>query len=296
MQLSGFMGQPQITNDLVYHVKAALHKHSTLDHTVLYGPPGLGKTTLVNMMVSDTHSVLIQKTGQEISRVELWNILSRLEPKTMFFIDEIHAAPIKAMEILYGPMQTINDYKVKNIVPDYFSFEGQMIKPFTLVGATTSSGTLAKPLRDRFILAYHFNYYSIQDLITILMNYGCNLEGAKCIARRARGTPRVAVNFLVRLENEFFTRELSQEKCLHVFKRLGVDDLGLVEIDREIMRYLAGVRCASESELTKTLGIDPKDYTNLHEMFLLNQRFMRITPKGRVLTPKGMAYINDYKA
>ena len=261
------------------------------EHTMFYGPAGTGKTTLANIIANELRTDIIQRTGQEFEKNEVMETINRLGYMDVLFIDEVHSTPAKTLEILYGPLQIINNMKVNNDSSDYFSFEGNILRPFTFIGATTSAGQLTKPLRDRIVLAYQLGLYSARSLVEILSQYGCNAEAGRVIAQRARGVPRIALNYLLRIRNEYFGDKIPPEKCLQVFKRLGIDENGFERTDIEILKYLRDNKTASADELTRSLNLDKADYANMYEAWLLNQRMLKITSKGRTLTDKGLAYL-----
>jgi Holliday junction DNA helicase RuvB len=257
---------------------------------MFYGPPGTGKTTLSNLIADDRSAGIIQKTGQEVEHKELLEILESMNYMDILFIDEIHSTPIKTMEILYGPLQIINNMKLDNCVSEFFIFEKRFIRPFTLIGATTSAGSLSKPLRDRIILSYQLELYGANTLANILVNKGCNKEAALVIARRSRGTPRLALNYYMRLRNEFYIDAFSVKQCETVFKRLGISPEGFDCTDREIIKYLQVNKVASADELCRSINLDKNDYLNMYENWLLRNRLIKISSKGRSLTEKGEGY------
>jgi len=209
----------------------------------------------------------------------------------ILFIDEIHSTQSKVMEVLYGPLQIINNQKLDKDVSSFY-FEGRRISPFTLLGATTSAGLITKPLRDRIILNYHFTPYEEKELSDILVSKECPLKSAKFISKRSRGVPRIALNYFMRIRNEAVTEERITDKiCSEVFDRLGIDESGFTKVDLEILKYLKE-NTASEAEIYKTLEVDITDYQNIYEPFLLNQRMIKITNKGRQITQKGLNYVS----
>jgi len=289
MLLDDFTGQEAIKKDLRYHIMNAKTNYTTLDHIMFYGPPGLGKTTLAEIIAKELGTNLVQITGQELTKDRVYDLLDELSRFGVLFIDEIHHTPTKVMEILYGPLQIINNLKLaKEDVSVPFDFQGVDIIPFTLIGATTGAGMVAKPLRDRIILAYHLKMYKEAELASILMVKNCPEKTAGLIAARSRGTPRIALNFFIRLRNEALSEEkMSETKCLSMFERQGIDEKGYDSTDIRILKYLYEHGFSSENELYRSLNVDPSDYKNLYEPFLLINGDVRITSRGRTLTPKG---------
>ena len=288
-----FIGQEHIKKDLIIHTVVTKLQNRPLPNTILYGPAGLGKTSLAHVIENETGHNLIERTGSELDKKYLQETLKNIYNFGLLFIDEIHNIPIKSAEILYTPMQIVNNQLLQNAI-QMFKFDGMWIFPFTVIGATTSAGMLLKPFRDRMILSYHFKLYKEKELVQILLNQKCPKESAQIIAKRARGVPRVALNFFLRIRNEAIVeKNIKEEKCLDFFDRMGINKDGYDATDGIILSYLYENKVASESELTKTLGIDIYDYKNIYEPFLLSQRVIRISSKGREITPFGIKYYEE---
>jgi len=293
LKLEQFIGQKKIKQELQFYIINSNTNNIPLPHTILYGSAGLGKTSLVHVVANETSSNLIEKTGSELNTKIIQEILQKIYFGTILFIDEIHNMPTKSAEVLYTPMQTINNQMLQQQI-DSFDFEGISISPFTVIGATTSAGMLLKPFRDRMILDFHFQLYTKEELVQILLNNKCPLNIAKMIADRSRGVPRIAVNFFIRIRNEsIIEKYITEEKCLKFFDRIGINKDGFNATDRMILEYLYEYKVASESELTKTLGIDLFDYKNIYEPFLLSKRTIKISSKGRQITDKGIEYFEE---
>lgn len=289
LHLNKFIGQKDCIDDLKIHVTAAIQSSTPLEHAMFYGPAGLGKTKVAQLISKDLVSSFVQRTGQDLKKKDLQEIFNRLGYMGIFFIDEIHSTPRKMLELLYSPLQMINDFKVEGKIPIIFQSESYNIKPFTLIGATTSAGSVPKPLRDRIILQYNFQYYTIEQLSNILIQRGCPPLISFLLSSRSRGTPRIALNHYLRLKNMKPKDEIDGvRKAYEMFQRLDIDEDGFDSIDRKIIKYLKEHRVASENELHKALGIDKNDYNYMHEPFLLNQGIIRITTRGRMLTRKGI--------
>lgn len=286
-KLNEFIGQEKIKEDLKIHINNAREEREPLDHVMLYGSAGLGKTTLAKAITEALDEKIFVKTGDEIRKDSLWPLLKSINENNVLFIDEIHNMPVRVAEILYGPLQEINNMKLKRDCTP-FIFEGEILCPFTLIGGTTAPGMLSKPLRDRIVLDYHLKPYAVGELVTILVNQGCPEDAATVIAERSRGIPRLALNrFFIRARNRAMGNILTQEICLEMFESYGIDSEGFTEDDLEILRYIDERKVASESAIFKTLDIDPSDYKNMYEPFLLQKRLIRITSKGRELTENG---------
>lgn len=294
MKLKQLIGQENIINDLLIHIKSALSHWTPIEHTMFYGPAGLGKSTLAEAIAEELGSNVIQKTGQEVKIDVLYEAFEELKIMDIFFIDEIHATPTKTLEILYGPMQIINNMKLDNVKMLPFKFQDIIMNPFTVIGATTSAGRIAKPMRDRMILAYDLHLYSIKELAFILIAKKCPAVPAFFIAQRSRGIPRVALNYFQRIRNEaIYAHKIHSELCQTMFNRIGVDNEGYNINDRRILIHLSTKTTVSESELYRTLFISSNDYRNMHEPFLLSKGVMSITSKGRTLTEAGKVLVKE---
>lgn len=296
--LDEYVGQVEIKENLRVFIKAAKMRNEPLDHVLLYGPPGLGKTTLAHIIANELGSTLRTASGPSIEKSgDLAAILSNLEPGDVLFIDEIHRMPAFIEEILYPAMEDFeidlvigNDGKSKSIKIN--------LPPFTLVGATTRAGDLSSPLRDRFGIISKLEYYSEEELKNIVIRSGkvfdmkITEEAALCLARRSRKTPRVA-NRLFRRVRDFALVEGSGIIDLDItnkaLKRLHVDDSGLDSIDREYLTSLiekfnggpVGVETISTS-----IGEEVTTIEDVVEPYLLQEGFIKRTSRGRVATKK----------
>ncbi|MFH1686806.1 MAG: AAA family ATPase [bacterium] len=288
-----FIGQEKIKKDLKIHMERSFFAFEPLDHIMFYGGAGLGKTTLATAVAEEMGSTIVTKTGDEINKETLWEILTTLPSNAIFFIDEIHSLPVKVCEILYGPLQIINNQKLAEETTD-FLFEGEYISPFTLIGGTTSPGMLTKPMRDRIILDYYFEPYSVEELTTILINYNCPQNAAVIIAERSRGVPRIALKHFIRIRNRAMeTENITPEICLETFDDYGIHNDGFSDTDIKILKYLAARGSASESEIYRTLDVDASDYRGMYEPFLLQKGLIRISSKGRELTKAGLSIVKE---
>lgn len=289
--LYNFIGQKEIVEDLMIGVET-LEYPKSLEHTLFCGPPGLGKTTLGKVIADTLGGNFIFKTGPNLTKKqELMDIFFRLGNRDVFLIDEIHSLK-KLDEMLYSPMQD-------------FKWEGVPLNQFTLIGTTTSAGQLKKPLLDRFINLYELDLYTIEELSAILFMNGAELYLTKpvCtyIAQRSKGTPRLALNFSLKvIKLKIYANITIEESARAVFKKLGIDDFGLSSKDRKVLGFLAQ---HGASELNKGIGaetiafalnLDKSDLVNLHEPWLLYLDFIMRTPRGRIITPKGLSYVAKF--
>ena len=245
--LDDYVGQDALKDNLRVFIKAALNRHEALDHVLLYGPPGLGKTTLANILANEMHGNIRTCSGPSIEKSgDLAAILSTIEPGDVLFIDEIHRLPKVVEEVLYPAME---DFCIDVVVGKDSTTRSIRLDlpPFTLVGATTRAGDLSAPLRDRFGIVNKLSYYTIEQLGSIIKRSSRVLqveiddEAVVELAKRSRGTPRIANRLLRRVRD--FAQVLndgiiSKEICKIALDRLNVDSLGLDEVD---IRYLKGI-------------------------------------------------------
>ena len=282
------------------YIKTALKREETLDHVLLYGPPGLGKTTLANIIANEMGANWHSVTAPSLDRVgDLAAILSSLDAGDVLFIDEIHRLPKVIEEVLYSAME---DYSIDIIVGKDTTASTIKIDlpPFTLIGATTRCGDISAPLRDRFGIVQQLDYYNDEDLQQIVkrtsnvFNYAIDDESSLEIARRSRGTPRVA-NRLFRRVRDFaqFMDEKSAEIHLDVTKlslqKLNIDTEGLNQTDYKylkaiIERFNGGP--VGLNALSASISEDPITLEDVYEPYLLQRGFIIRTPRGRMVTEK----------
>jgi len=297
-QLAEFVGQQRLVDNLDVFIRAARERGEPVDHLLFYGPPGLGKTALAHVVAREMGAELRITSGPVIERQgDLAALLSNLEPGDVLFIDEIHRLNPAVEEILYPAME---DFKMDLMVgqgPASRSIRLDVAR-FTLVGATTRAGLLTAPLRDRFGWAARLDYYPAEDLERILQRSAALLgidldrEAAGEIARRSRGTPRIA-NRLVRRVRDFAEVEtsnegsVSRELARFALERLEVDEAGFDKLDRAILRTILekfdGGPVGLDT-LAAALGEDKGTIEDLVEPFLIQQGFLERTPRGRVAT------------
>lgn len=302
-RLSEFIGQPKLKQNMSVFLRAALQRNEPLDHLLLYGAPGLGKTTIAHIVAVEMEAPLHITSGPAVERPgDLVGILTNLEPGAILFIDEIHRLSRPVEEILYPAME---DCKVDIMIgkgPAARSIRLDLPR-FTVIGATTRQGLLTGPLRDRFGIVTHFQFYEKSDLFEILKRsagiLGFKLEddGAMEIAGRSRGTPRIA-NRLLRRVRDFAQVDGDEKIDFDVARKalamLEVDEIGLDRVDRIILRSLiekySGGPVGLET-LAATTGEDAGTIEDVYEPFLLQQGLIQRTSRGRCATPTAYRHL-----
>lgn len=302
-RLSEYIGQEQAKKNLSVFIQAAKSRKEALDHVFLYGPPGLGKTTLANIIASELGVNFRQTSGPAIERSgDLAALLTNLNERDVLFIDEIHRLPRSVEEILYSAME---DFALDIVIGKGPSARSVRLdlNPFTLIGATTRSGALAAPLRDRFGIIEHLEYYDTKALIEIILRASeilklkIDFDAAEEIAKRSRGTPRIANRLLKRVRDFAEVDGLpsvTQKIAVLACNQLGIDEKGLDKIDRRMLRTMiekfhgepVGLNtiAAAISEETETIA-------DVYEPFLLQLGFLMRTPRGRVVTQEGYKHL-----
>lgn len=304
MTLADYTGQKKIKDNLQVFMSAAQKRGEALDHVLLYGPPGLGKTTLANIIANEMQVHIRTTSGPAIERTgDLAAILTSLEPRDVLFIDEIHRMSRVVEEVLYPAME---DHCIDIIIGKGPSARTLRLDlpPFTLIGATTRAGMLSSPLRDRFGMIFRLEYYAEQDLVEIISRSAKMLkvemepEGALEIARRSRGTPRIANRLLRRLRdfaqvngNGVITKEIAQSGL----KLLEVDGLGLDKIDQKVMLAIldkfAGGPVGLDT-IAASIGESSDTIEDVCEPYLMQLGFVNRTPRGRQATAEAYKYFN----
>lgn len=297
-----YLGQQKLKEELEIYIQAAKHRAEPLDHVLLYGPPGLGKTTLANVIANEMGVHFKTTSGPAIDKPgDLVAMLNDLEPGDVLFIDEIHRLPRVVEEMLYTAME---DYYIDIMIgqgaeahPVHFP-----LPPFTLIGATTRAGMLSAPLRDRFGILGHMEYYTTSELKEIVMRSArifetpIDDEGAVEIARRSRGTPRIANRLLRRIRDYAQVRGdgvIHQEIASESLALLGVDTAGLDRIDTKLLTTMIELYQGGPvglNTIALNIGEEIETVEDMYEPFLIQEGFLKRTSRGRVATPKAYAH------
>ncbi len=305
IKLDDYIGQKDIKEMLNVFIQTAKLRNECLDHVLLYGPPGLGKTTLANIIANEMGGQFKSITAPSLNRVgDLAAILSSLNAGDILFIDEIHRLPKIIEEVLYSAME---DYAIDIVIGKDSTASSIRIDlpPFTLIGATTRAGDISSPLRDRFGIVNQINYYSIDDLTNIVnrtsrvYNFGIENDAALEIAKRSRGTPRVA-NRLFRRVRDFsqFLNEAANTIALDITKtslnKLHIDDEGLNKTD---IRYLEAIiekfkgGPVGLNAIASSIGEEITTLEDVYEPYLLQEGFIVRTSRGRIVTTKAYEHL-----
>ncbi len=302
--LTEFIGQEAVKEKLRIYVQAAQGRDEPLDHVLLHSPPGLGKTTLAQIIATEMGVGIRISSGPAIEKAgDLAAILTNLRPRDIFFIDEIHRLRRPVEEILYPAME---DYKIDIILGEGPNAQSLRIDlpPFTLIGATTRAGLISAPLRDRFEVSFRLNFYSVDELQAIIVRGGKLLgvevtaAGARELAARARGTPRIAGRLLRRARDYAQVRgegKIDRDTARAALGMLEIDEFGLTLLDRAVLtaiidKFNGGP--VGVDTLAAALSEERDTLTDLVEPYLLQVGFIKRTPQGRVATERAYTHLN----
>jgi Holliday junction DNA helicase RuvB len=305
--LNDFVGQERIKENLKVFIESARKRDSVLDHILISGPPGLGKTTIAKIIANEMNANFIYTVSNTFQKVgDLVAILTNLQRGDILFIDEIHRLRPIFEEVLYSAME---DFSVSIMIGEGPGAKSIKIKipEFTLIGATTKVGLLTSPLLSRFGIVFRFDYYSTEELEKIcfrtarILNLSLNAESAKEVSNRSRGTPRI-LNRIIRRVRDFAivnnVKEITKEFIEDILDKLSIDGEGLDEVDRKILitlieKYQGGP--VGLKTIAASIGEEEDTIEDVYEPFLIMKGFIKRTPKGRVATELAYKHLNITK-
>jgi Holliday junction DNA helicase RuvB len=303
IKLDEFVGQESLCKRLKVFIHAALERSEPLGHILFYGPPGLGKTTLAHILSKCMGTTMTLTSGPALEKPgDLAGLLTNLKKGDFLFIDEIHRIPKAIEEYLYSAME---DFSLDIMIDSGPSARSVQVKlaPFTLVGATTRSGMLSAPMRSRFLQTCRLEYYSDSSLSEIIkrsshiLGYSMSQEASLMIAKRSRGTPRIANNLLKWVRDVTQLKKAShidEKNCLEALSMLSIDDEGLDEMDKKILEALIHNyegKPVGLSTLAIAVNEDPQTLSEVYEPFLITKGLIKRTPRGREATSKAYHHL-----
>jgi Holliday junction DNA helicase RuvB len=301
-RLSDFTGQARLKENLQIAIEAARKRGEAMDHVLLYGPPGLGKTTLASIIAQELEVPFTQTSGPVMQKkLDLSGLLSTIQPRQVFFIDEIHRLLPDVEEMLYSALEDFHLDILIGTGPGART-HSMPLQKFTAIGATTRQGLVSAPMRSRFGLVLRLNHYDVADL-TVIVNRSARLletpvdpEGAEEIARRARGTPRIANRLLRRVRDYAEVRakgHITLEVAQTALDMLEVDRFGLDEIDQKIMRTVLekfGGGPVGVNTIAASIGEESETIEEVYEPYLIQLGFLHRSPRGRIATERAYDY------